>query len=292
MSDQRIIVKKVRKVGKAPAAGTWKVAFADFMTAMMAFFLVMWIIGLDENTRSAIAGYFNDPLDFNKKAKGSTLDDLLSPKVVDPGNPASVHNPEGLRWQDEERAELERIRREFETAVAEDPDLKEIEAFVDSRITDEGLVIEFLEGVGNVFFETGSATVRPIARKIFVQLGEVLAEAERHIAIDGHTDSRPYPPGARYDNWHLSQDRALATLTVIRSAGVKDRNVLAVRGFADRRLRFPEDPLHFSNRRVTVLLPFRWMEERVVGSARELKRPLQAHVAKPIDIRSPQKPSE
>jgi chemotaxis protein MotB len=292
MADQPIIIKKVKRHGKGHHGGSWKVAFADFMTAMMAFFLVMWIIGLDQETRSAIAGYFRDPLDFMKKARGGRLEELLKSSSEEVGKPKEEPKPAGPAWKEQEQRELEAVKEEFEKVLQGQPDLKELEKYVELRLNDEGLVIEFLEGVGSVFFETGSAVIKPQGRRIFSLLGRVLAKRARHIVIDGHTDAQPYPEGAKYDNWNLSQDRALATLQVLRQAGVRDQNVLGVRGFADRRLRDPSNPFHYSNRRVTVLVPYQWAEERVIGSAGVKKVGEAVEWVPPVDIRTSGKGSK
>lgn len=260
-----VIIKKVRKGKQEHHGGSWKVAFADFMTAMMAFFLVMWIIGLDQETRSAIAGYFRDPLNFEKQAAGNKIASLMNSRADEPGEAgAARETPPVVR--DQEIAELSRIEEQLKQMSGQEPNVSELLEQMDVRMTDEGLMIEFTDGVGSAFFETGSAVVRTQAQEIFRQLGELLVKSDRHIVIDGHTDSAQYAPGALYDNWTLSQDRATAVYRVLRQAGVSEKNVLGVRGFADRRLKVPDDPKNFANRRVSVLLPFAWKERDVTGA--------------------------
>lgn len=285
MPDQSpVIIKKVKKGGHGHHGGSWKVAFADFMTAMMAFFLVMWILGLDQDTRSAIAGYFQDPFNFEKKAAGNRIESLLNSKADEPGEAGAARDlpPEA---RDREIAELATIQDELAGMAEIDPNLAELADQMEVRMTDEGLIIEFTEGVGSAFFETGSAVMRPQAREIFTRLGQLLAESNRHIVIDGHTDAAQYAPGATYDNWTLSQDRATATYRVLRQAGVSDKDVLAVRGFADRRLKVPSDPKSFANRRVSVLLPFIWKEREVTGSTADLDPSMQARIVENFSIR-------
>lgn len=266
MPDQSpVIIKKVRKNKHGHHGGSWKVAFADFMTAMMAFFLVMWIIGLDQETRSAIAGYFRDPLNFERQAAGNRIASLMNSRADEPGEAGAARETPPVA-RDQEIAELSRLEDQLEQISGESPDVSELLEQMDVRMTEEGLIIEFTDGVGSAFFETGSAVVRPQAREIFMRLGSVLARSKRHIVIDGHTDSAQYAPGSLYDNWTLSQDRAAAVYRVLRQAGVSEKNVLGVRGFADRRLKVPEDPTNFANRRVSVLLPFAWKERDVTGA--------------------------
>lgn len=283
--QQPIIIKKVRKGGHGHHGGSWKVAFADFMTAMMAFFLVMWIIGLDQETRSAIAGYFNDPLDFAKKSQGSKLESLMEKDTKQKGNEEPANDLDGLRWKEDEQKRLEDLSKQLKAAIASDEDLKEIGQFVQINESEEGLVLEFVEGAGSMFFESGSAEVRPVARKLFNRLGSILAKQQRSMTIDGHTDAQPYKSTMGYDNWNLSNDRAVAVLRVLQSAGVQEKHVLAVRGFADRRLKDKKNPLSFVNRRVTVLLPYTWKESEVLGYTGEKASSNQAVIRESVDIR-------
>jgi chemotaxis protein MotB len=284
-----VIVKKIKKAGHAHHGGSWKVAFADFMTAMMAFFLVMWIIGLDQETRSAIAGYFQDPFNFMKKAEGKKLESILqAPESNDPtktqgGGAASS----GAESQQAERELLESVKEAVEETLQSEPELQAIRQNVDLRMSEEGLTIELSEGAGAVFFETGKATIREQALRLFARLGAILAKSNRRVVLDGHSDAQQYAPGAAYDNWNLSSDRAKATMNVLRTAGLQDRQVLAVRGFADRRLKVPADPKHFSNRRVTVMLPFTWKEQEVSGISGNLTNPIQAQIRDEFSIAPP-----
>ena len=176
--------------------------------------------------------------------------------------------------------ELDKVKAEIQSAITEDPELQAIEKNVEIRASEEGLVIDAMEGAGSVFFETGSAALRPVARKLFLKLGNLLAKTKRKLIVDGHTDATAYGYGAKYDNWDLSQDRAQATNDLLREGGVKEAQVLAIRGFAARRLKVKDNPMHYSNRRVTVLLPYTWKEDAVTGSAGESSvNPVQVSIA-------------
>lgn len=292
MADQQpIIVKKVKKVVGGHHGGSWKVAFADFMTAMMAFFLVMWILGLDQETRSLIAGYFQDPFNFQKEARGNSLATILNQNDGEKGgDQGGVSDGHEAKKRDGEIQEITEIEAKVREAVQSVPELKGQAENVELQVTDEGLSISLMEGAGSVFFETGSAVVRPVARKLFLKLGSILQASKHSLIIDGHTDAKQYAPGATYDNWNLSQDRAQSTLDVMREGGLTQQFVLAVRGFADRRLRVPENPLHFSNRRVTILLPYKWMEDRVLGSGGKLPKPIEAEIRPKFGFESKQGP--
>lgn len=267
-TSQPVIVKRSRKKTEQGHSGSWKVAFADFMTAMMAFFLVMWIIGLDQETRSAIAGYFNDPLDFAKRSSGNRLANLL--EKGSPGEDEKKQREGEAR--DEEISELSAIAEEIRTAIKsaakENSDLSELEKLISIEATEEGLLLEFLESVGTAFFDTGSATVKPEARELFETVAEVLSKHDRPFIVDGHTDARPYKQTG-YNNIYLSQDRARAVVSEMVRVGVKEGRILAVRGFGPHRLRNPDDPYHYTNRRVTILLPYTWKQSEVLGSAGE-----------------------
>jgi chemotaxis protein MotB len=281
-TSQPIIVKKVRKGGAGHHGGSWKVAFADFMTAMMAFFLVMWIIGLDQETRSAIAGYFNDPIDFAKKASGNRLENLL-----DKGAPGTDEKKqqEG-EAKDAEISEMSAIAQEIKQALqkaAEDnPQLAELSQYVRIEGTEEGLLLEFLESLGSVFFDTGSAQLKPQAKQLFAAVAKVLQKHKRPFVVDGHTDARPYKETG-YNNIYLSQDRARSVVWEMLQLGVPEERILAVRGFGPHRLRNREDPYHFTNRRVTILLPYSWEQASVLGSAAD--GPLAQPFSERIDLR-------
>ncbi len=286
MADKApIIIKKIKKSAAGHHGGSWKVAFADFMTAMMAFFLVMWILGLDQETRSAIAGYFNDPFNFMKKAEGNTLETVLqNPKGDSVDGKASAVE---VKSKSEDIESLDEIKSEIEQTIQQDEQLQSVEKNVEIRATEEGLVIEAMEGAGSVFFESGSAELRPIAKKLFYKVGKLIASTKRKIVVDGHTDAAQFSAGSSYDNWDLSQDRAQATNDLLRSAGVKEEQILAIRGFASRKLKVKNNPTHFSNRRVTVLLPYKWKEEAVTGSAGEIgASPIQVTIAPILGIDS------
>ena len=253
--DQPIIVKKVKGHGHGHHGGSWKVAYADFVTAMMAFFMVMWIMGLSDETRAQIQGYFNDPLGFMKNHPRST-------NIIASGLPKSKPGPTKKNGDDKQGVEQQakNLARRLEGEVSReaasgDQALKALLEGVEIEVTDEGVQIEFIER-HRTFFEIGSATIRPEALPIVLSIGKVLARTRRPMVIDGHTDSRPLARPA-YNNWDLSTDRAASVRRAFQSVGVGDHQFLQVRGNADRRLRWPNDPYNAENRRVTVLLPFR-----------------------------------
>ncbi|BBO22693.1 MAG: OmpA family protein [Armatimonadetes bacterium] len=252
MADTPIIVKKKKQEAHAHHGGSWKVAYADFVTAMMAFFMVMWIMGMDAETRSMVQGYFNDPLGFVKNPPKSqspfTLPGSPAPK---PGQ-AKRHGPDVM---ESETFALKQLEAQISESLKGDDRLQELATHVELKITPEGLQIEFIEAAGDVFFETGRDIIRPKAMELIRTVGPILAQSNRTLVIEGHTDAAQYA-GLNYTNLELSTDRASALRKALSSSGVALDQFQEVRGFADTKLRVPEDPLHYSNRRVTVLLPF------------------------------------
>ena len=226
-----IIIKKKKVHGHGHHGGAWKVAYADFVTAMMAFFLVMWILGMSDEEKESIAAYFNDPTGFTKHRPGHAI------KIGPQGQEVTPEQGEGAK---------------NEGIMADKGEL-------DVKQTDEGLVIELIENetTGEVFFEVGSSSVRDQARAIFTKIAPILAKSNRLLKVEGHTDARPYP-GTGYDNFDLSSDRANAVRRLLLANGLKTDQVLSAEGRADTDPRNPADPFHFSNRRVTILLPYRY----------------------------------
>ncbi len=256
-ANQPIIIKKKKGHGHGGHhGGSWKVAYADFVTAMMAFFMVMWIMGMSEETKDSIQGYFNDPMGFGKNPPKAPMN--LLPATA--GGYTVDQNREGRGDKElaTERKVAMAVRDDLEAAIINNAD-KEVQGLFGSvkvNVTNEGLEVEMVETSGAVFFETGSAKIRPGAKKLLKNIAPIFRKARRPILVDGHTDAKPYRRADGYDNWGLSTDRARALMRALIEAGVSERQFVAVRGFAATRLKKPEEPFHFSNRRVTVLLPF------------------------------------
>lgn len=266
-----IIIKKKKGHGHAHHGGAWKVAYADFVTAMMAFFMVMWIMGMDQPTREVIAGYFKDPMGFEKntpKHSVNLVKDSGSIKTR-PGNAG----PSGS--QTDEKMAIRQMEKRIERAIKSDPTLKKMETQkgIELRQTPEGLEVELVENETNseLFFTLGSAEVRPQARAVLAKLAPVLASINRKMVVDGHTDARPLNKSG-YDNFDLSHDRANAVRRLLVADGCRPGQFLAVRGFASNQLRKPDEPYHFSNRRVTVLIPYTFAKSTLDGLPADVNR--------------------
>lgn len=259
MSDSTpIIIKKVKgHGGHAHHGGSWKVAYADFVTAMMAFFMVMWIMGLSDDTRAQIQGYFNDPLGFKHNEPNSKS--VVAPKSA-PGSRASKSagaSSKGkgiIEVKDEDK--LKSIQRKIEDAMTKDAQLKSFLKDVEMQMTQDGLRIELVESTDAAFFDSGSATLKPTAFKVIDHIAPILRKQQRDFIVEGHTDSVPYP-SPTYTNWDLSSDRANALRRALFGAGMDPKHLTGVRALADTQLKDPDHPTSYKNRRVTILLPFK-----------------------------------
>jgi chemotaxis protein MotB len=225
-----IIRKKVVHGGHH--GGAWKVAYADFVTAMMALFIVLWLLASSEQVKKAVAGYFIDP---TSKAKS------LGTGLV--GSDASLALS---------KAELERLKQKIEDALRKKiPDFQKLKSQVTLSMSGEGLRIELLESQKGIFFESGNANPTGVAQEILKTLSAELGKLPNHLLIEGHTDSKPFSGGqSGYSNWELSSDRANAARRLMMANGVRADQILEVRGFADQKLRNAKNPEDPSNRRV------------------------------------------
>ena len=229
--------------------GAWKVALADFMTAMFALFLVLWLINQSSDVKSAIAGYFQDPL--------GRADEFGSSILPGEGAQASMARPlKPMDVVDLRRDRLTTMRDRLEVALDNVPELAGVRDKIEIRITDEGLEIQLLEDSLGVFFQSGNA--RPSARgeTLLALLGRELRALPNPVLIAGFTDARPYRFRENYSNWELSADRANAARRILSGGGLPDRQVVQIRGFADRELHQPDHPFAASNRRVTITMLF------------------------------------
>ncbi len=229
-----IIKKKVAAAGHH--GGAWKVAYADFVTALMALFIVLWLLNAKQEVREAVSGYFNDPRGYAKQT-----------------GTGQAGSGNGLELSKENIGDL---KDRIEQAMREMPQFQAMKDQVDLTVTGEGLRIELLETENGMFFESGSPSPSPNARELLTRLAKELGKLHNEIVVEGHTDARPYTGRQDYTNWELSTDRANAARHIMQSAGLAASQVKQVRGFADQQLRKPEAPTDASNRRVTIIVQF------------------------------------
>jgi chemotaxis protein MotB len=231
-----IIVIKKKGGHSGHHGGAWKVAYADFVTALMSLFIVLWLMNTSEKIRQAVAGYFNDP-------RGTTA-------LTGTDQSGSSEN---LALTENNAADL---KRKIEEAIHKMNDLKALENQIQITITPEGLRIELLETKDGTFFDTGSARLNQHGQELLEMLAGQLGQVPNRISIEGHTDAQPYASPDGYGNWELSTDRANAARRVMETSGLRERQVSQVRGYADQKLRVPDNPLDPSNRRISLIVQY------------------------------------
>jgi chemotaxis protein MotB len=230
-----VIRKKVSGHG-GHHGGAWKVAYADFVTAMMALFIVLWLTSADEEVKKAVAGYFNDPTGQGKLAG-----------LAAAGLGHAIEIP---------KDDMVKLREKIQQALAQTPNFKSLEDNVEITITADGLRIELLETDAGMFFESGKAVPTETGADLLARLAAELGKMPNTMLIEGHTDSKPFASENGYSNWELSSDRANSARKLMEGHGLRPEQVNQVRGYADRELRHPEDPNRASNRRISVIVQY------------------------------------
>ncbi len=242
---QVIIIRKKSSGHSAHHGGAWKVAYADFVTAMMAFFLVMWLVNQSPSVKSAVAGYFRDPGVFDNEHSTSMMPSA--------GTPGADANGTATNLAAEQRA-LGEAAAHIKSELLKSSTVAGLRDQIEFKLTAEGLRIELIDRAGSSFFDSGSTVLRGESVSVLRVIAEEIGQLENDVLIEGHTDSVKYAPGAAYGNWELSADRANAARRVMESAGVRPGQVRAVRGFADTQLHVDTDPMDPRNRRVSIVV--------------------------------------
>jgi chemotaxis protein MotB len=242
-----IIKKKVSHAGHH--GGAWKVAYADFVTAMMALFIVLWLVNMSKPVREAIAGYFKDPA--GTAAKLGTSIDGAGDKVAIP------------------KEDMAKLKQELEKAISQMPNFDKLKNQIEIKVTAEGLRIEMLESATGTFFDLGNPDPNENGRKLLTLLAVELGKLPNKISIEGHTDSKPYTGKRDYGNWELSTDRANSARRLMQQSGLGSSQVAQVRGFADQLLRKPSDPFDPSNRRISLIVQYRDEHDAQEGKTSE-----------------------
>lgn len=232
--SQPIIIVK-RKVGHGGHhGGAWKVAYADFVTAMMSLFIVLWLMNQSEQVKKAVAGYFNDP-------KGTAS--LLGTTMSGSGAPSA-----------ENQNDLQKLKEKLEQEIKAKKELEKLSKQIEITITPEGLRIELLEDKNGTFYESGSPHLSTSGQELLSLLAGELKTLPNSLLIEGHTDATQYSTDASYSNWELSADRANAARRLLQADGVRADQVTQVRGYADQFLRVKSNPYDPSNRRISILV--------------------------------------
>lgn len=231
-----IVIVKKRAGHGGHHGGAWKVAYADFVTAMMALFIVLWLLNSSKQIQVAVGGYFKDPTGSSKKV-GSNMQGGGENFILTRDN-------------------MPKLKEQLQTAMKQMADFEKLKSHIDMTVTAEGLRIELSESASGTFFNSGSAKLNADGAELLMTLAQELAALPNKLSIEGHTDSQPYAPSAAYGNWELSADRANAARRVMQSHGIRADQITQVRGFADQRLRKPDAPLDPANRRISVIVQY------------------------------------
>lgn len=246
--DQPILIIRRKKHHDAHHGGAWKVAFADFMTAMFAMFLVLWLINQSSDIKSAIAGYFQDPLGRADEYGSSIM----------PGEGAqsqmvrrAIGNTEVIAMT---RDRINNMAKQIEQQLMKEMKITGLREHVDVTLTAEGLRIELIDDQDGFFFQSGMPIPNEKGRHILEILGRELAVLPFPVRLEGHTDGYAFPDSNLYTNWELSADRANAARRILLRSGLAESQVAHVRAMADRQPKLPEDPLSPRNRRVTIMV--------------------------------------
>jgi chemotaxis protein MotB len=298
---QPIIIKRIKKSGHSAHGGAWKIAYADFVTAMMAFFLLMWLLGSTaEGELKGIASYFNTPVkvslmggdgtgNSNSILPGGGRDLSASSGQVDGGDAERAVKVMGAQMARSAEARRDEVRidalqRRIASAIMNNPNLAEYASQIELEKTPDGLHIQIVDEQNRPMFDTGSALVKPYMREILRAIGAALGDVENRIGLAGHTDATPYGSGYRgYSNWELSADRANASRRELVAGGLPDDKLLRVEGLASSQLRTPDVPTDPANRRISIVVLTKEAEERLLPAARPL-------IPKPIQPAEPPKP--
>ncbi len=247
-SGRPIIVIKKKGGHGGHHGGAWKVAYADFVTAMMALFIVLWLMNTNQQIQEAVAGYFKDPAGIAGKHAGNT-----------DSKPT--------------KQDMAQVKEELQKALTRLADFEKLKKQVEFTVTPEGLRIDMLETESGTFFDSGSPVPNASGKELLVALSAEMAKLPNKISIEGHTDSRPYAGGGAYTNWELSADRANSARRLMQGNGLRPDQVSQVRGFADQRLRKPSAPEDPSNRRISLIVEYLPKDDPKKGDAEKEAQP-------------------
>jgi chemotaxis protein MotB len=257
-----IIILKKKGGHGGHHGGAWKVAYADFVTAMMSLFIVLWLLSSSKPVQEAVGGYFRDPS--GTADKKGTLNAGAGENFV-------------LTKDD-----MPKLKETLEEKIRQMQDFEKLKSHVEMTVTSEGLRIELTESAAGTFFNSGSPKLNGDGRDLLETLSQELGKLPNKLSIEGHTDSKPYAATGSYTNWELSTDRANAARRLMQTDGIRPDQVSQVRGFADQRLRKTDSPLDPANRRISIIVQYILKDEKddKAGSGEEGKPALGAEAKK------------
>lgn len=283
-NNQPIIVKRVKRYAAGHHGGSWKIAFADFATAMMAFFLVLWLLSsATPEQKKTISGYFQDPVGFSESASPYVIDlggtptpapdKTLSPeakdaRVVDDTQtdvePADAAQVETLAEQIE-RERLELLLQELQNKVNENPQLQRFKDQILFEITQDGLRIQIMDAANRPMFDLGSARLQPYFEDILLAMADTIKAVPNKISVSGHTDAKPFVGRGDFGNWELSAERANAARRTLVAGSYPDEQVARVVGYASSALFDRQDPLNPVNRRIDIIVLTKKAQRAIEG---------------------------
>lgn len=231
-----IIILKKKGGHGGHHGGAWKVAYADFVTAMMSLFIVLWLLSSSKQIQVAVGGYFKDPTGTSKKV-GSNMAGAGENFLLTKDN-------------------MPKLKDQLQLAIRQMSDFDKLQSHIEMTVTAEGLRIELLESASGTFFDSGSPKLNADGREMLITLAQELGKLPNKVSIEGHTDSKPYAASGNYSNWELSTDRANAARRLMQANGIGADQVTQVRGFADQHLRKLDTPLDPSNRRISLIVQY------------------------------------
>lgn len=303
-----IIRKKKRAAAHGHHGGAWKLAYADFVTAMMAFFLLMWLLGFSkEETKKGIAEYFENPYkasllggdsvgertqvikgggsDMTSKDMGQTKSQVVKTTETSPNDQAKIEQEQKIAAVDAQN--LEALKEKIKSLIEAKPELHEFKDQIKLEITDEGLRILIIDNNNKPMFNRASAQAAPQTRTILRELAPVINEMPNKIGINGHTDALPYPGNQTgYTNWELSSDRANAARQELVKGGVDEEKIMRVIGLASSSPYNVRDRLDPMNRRISIIVMSHKTEEHILEEsspqAAEASQTPEAHQAADI----------
>jgi chemotaxis protein MotB len=239
-----IVIKKSGGHG-GHHGGAWKVAYADFVTAMMSLFIVLWLMNTSKPIKEAVAGYFRDPAGTTKLTGGNGK------------GPAQTTGEAPVDSVTLSKDDMSKLKQSLQSAIRKIQDLDKLKGQIEMTVTAEGLRIELLESAKGTFFDSGNPALNESGREALIALAKELGGVPNRISIEGHTDSRPLNRnGGEYGNWELSVDRANTARRLMQENGLRADQVTQVRGYADQHLRLPNAPDDPSNRRISILVQY------------------------------------
>jgi chemotaxis protein MotB len=279
-NNQPIIIKRVKKYAGGHHGGSWKIAFADFATAMMAFFLVLWLLSTaTPEQKIAIAGYFKDPVGFTESGTPYIIDlggsptlapeKTLNPEVKSQPQPDRVtvdtEQVEGMAEQ-VEKERLELLLQELQNKVDENPQLQKFKDQILFEITQDGLRIQIMDAENRPMFDSGSARLKPYFEDILLAMADTIKAVPNKISISGHTDAKPYSGTGDFGNWELSANRANAARRALVAGSYPDQQVARVVGYASSALFDRENPFNPINRRIDIVVLTKKAQKAIEGS--------------------------